>query len=126
MCERLCVVHCSEVPGGSLCGRSADRHFCRSRGNSATCSEMNQVSEDKIQVYYFVKSLITNYFLEDYRDTRKKSGLSQNTDYNIFIYSDVLNANPLSVWFHQPLILRKFSHKSGKLRKTGFMKSISE
>ena len=30
------------------------------------CSEMNQVSADKIHVHTLLKSLITNYFLEDY------------------------------------------------------------
>ena len=47
----------------------------------------------------------------------QKCGLSQNTDYHILMYYDVLNTNPLSVWCHQPLILRHSYHKRGKLRK---------
>ena len=47
----------------------------------------------------------------------KKGGLSQNTDYHIPMYFDVLNTNPLSVWYHQPPILRHSYHKRGKLPK---------
>ena len=56
----------------------------------------------------------------------QKSCLSQNTDYHILMYFDVLNTNPLSIWCHQPLILRHSYHKRGKLRITGFMKNINE
>ena len=66
-----------------------------------------------------IKSLINN-------TGTQRSGLSQNTDYHILMYFDALNTNPLSVWYHQPLILRHSYHKRGKLRITGFMKNINE
>ena len=62
---------------------------------------------EKIQFFYALH----------YIDTPKKSGLSQNTDYHIPMYFDVLNTNSLPVWCHQPLIFRHSYHKRGKLQK---------
>ena len=48
-----------------------------------------------------------------------------NTDYHILMYFDVLNTNPLFVWFNQPRILRIWYTKSGKLWKTDIINNIS-
>ena len=64
---------------------------------------------------HFRPLTIRPFFFKLHRHT-KKSGPSQNTEYHVLIIY-----NPLSVWCHQPLMLRHRYHKRGKLRITGFM-----